>query len=80
MSFMHELADFFRKDSKPVPEGEYALRLCQQYYTGRAHEGDIILTPDPAMACTMTLEQAHYKKGSDRYFSEFQIVPVRGQR
>lgn len=76
MSLMQQIADFFVKDAEPQPEGRYALSLYGQYYTGRAHAGEVILNPDPEMACLMKLEQAVYKRNSNRYFSDFQIVPI----
>jgi hypothetical protein len=71
---------FFAKEPQPMPPGDYALCFRGQYYTGRAHNGEIILNPDPSMACRMSLEQAMAKKASERYFSEFQIGPVKGAR
>lgn len=76
MGLMQQITDFFAKDAEPQPEGRYALSLFGQYYTGRAHDDMVLLNPDPAMACTMSLEQAMMKRNSERYFAEFQIVPV----
>jgi hypothetical protein len=67
---------FKAKTPHQLPQGEYALSLAGQYYTGRAYEGEPILNPDPAMACTMTLEQAHAKRQYERFFSGFAIVPM----
>jgi len=73
---MNLIQSLFAKEPAPLPQGEYCLEFRGQYYTGRAHQGEPILNPDPATACCMTLEQAHAKRQYEGFYREFSIVPM----
>lgn len=73
------LLDLFRREPEQKPAGDYVLRFRDQFYTGRAHNGEPILNPDPDMACRMSMEQAMYKRMSEPYFAEFSVEPMAGR-
>jgi len=73
MSLLQQLVSVFAPRPDPLPPGEYALRWHDHYFS-TMHDGQAQLSPDPAMACRMSLEQAHFRRDTDKQFKGFEIV------